>query len=184
MTAPWIPIAAIFQIVFCGLILIGFLSWLFLIIIPIRENLPDPRYWLDPILYTISQPIGAVVAIVGAYLLLTKRALGLYVSMASVPILLIIRWGQFMFGGLIWALILPSFFTHNVQSAPDVQLTQSQISFEIFVWPTIYNSCIAAIAALLAICWKAERIRSNAEARRFIVSARALLADIFSRCKL
>jgi len=85
------------------MILIGFFSWLFLIIIPTRENFPDPRYWLDPILYSISQPIGAAVAIVGAYLLLTKRALGLYVSMASVPILLIIRWGQFMFGGLIWA---------------------------------------------------------------------------------
>src|SRR5437870_11291798 len=106
------------------MILIGFFSWLFLIIIPTRENFPDPRYWLDPILYTISQPIGAVVAIVGAYLLLTKRAFGLYFSMASVPILLIIRWGQFMFGGLIWAFILPSFFTHNVQIAPDVPLTQ------------------------------------------------------------
>ena len=170
--------------VFCGLILIGFFWWLFLIIIPIRENLPDPLYWLDPILYTISQPIGSIVAIVGAYLLLTKRALGLYVSMASVPILLISRTTQFMFGGLIWAFILQPFLTHNVQSAPDMQLARSQISFEVFVWSTIYNSCIAAIAALLAICWKAERIRSNAEARRFVESVRTLLADIFSRCKL
>jgi len=164
--------------------LIGFFSWLFLIIGPIMENAPDASFWINPILYSISQPIGAVVAIVGAYLLLTKRALGLYVSMASVPILLIIRWGQFMFGGVIWVFILSPFFTHNIESALDMQLTQSQISFEVFVWSTIYNSCIAAIAALLAICWKAERIRSNAEARRFIVSARALLADIFSRCKL
>ena len=164
--------------------LIGFFSWLFLIIGPIMENARDASFWINPILYSISQPIGAVVAIVGAYLLLTKRALGLYVSMASVPILLVSRTTQFMFGGVIWVFILSPFFTHNIESAPDVQLTQSQISFEIFVWPTIYNSCIAAIAALLAICWKAERIRSNAEARRFIGSARALLADIFSRCKL
>ena len=184
MTVPWTRIAAIFQIVFCGLILIGFFSWLFLIIIPIRENLPDPLYWLVPILQIVSQPIGSIVAIVGAYLLLTKRALGLYVSMASVPILLISRTTQFMFGGLIWAFILQPFLTFNVQSAPDVQLTRSQISFEVFVWSTIYNSCIAAIAGLLAICLKAERHRSDAEARRFIMSARALLATVFSRCKL
>ena len=184
MTVPWIRIAAIFQIVFCGLILIGFFAWLFLIIIPITEHLLDPRYWLEPILEYVSQPIGSIIAIVGTYLLLTKRALGLYVSMASVPILLVSRSTQFMFGGVIWVFILQPFFTHNIESVPDVQLTQSQISFEIFVWSTIYNSCIAAIAALLAISWKAERHRSNAEARRFIVSARALLADIFSRCKL
>ena len=144
--------------------LIGFFSWLFLIIGPIMENAPDASFWINPILYSISQPIGAVVAIVGAYLLLTKRALGLYVSMASVPILLVSRTTQFMFGGVIWVFILSPFFTHNIESAPDVQLTQSQISFEIFVWPTIYNSCIAAIAALLAICWKFGRHRSSAEA--------------------
>ena len=164
--------------------LIGFFSWLFLIIGPIMENAPDASFWINPILYSISQPIGAVVAIVGAYLLLTKRALGLYVSMAGVPILLISRTTQFMFGGLIWAFILQPFLTHNVQSVPDMQLTRSQISFEVFVWSTIYNSCITAIAGLLAICWKAERHRSNAEARRFIGSVRALLATVFSRCKL
>src|SRR5213593_1118052 len=166
------------------MILIGFAVWMFTNILPVMQNAPDASFWINPILYTISQPIGAVVAIAGAYLLLTKRALGLYVSMASVPILLISRTTQFMFGGLIWAFILQPFLTFNVQSAPDVQLTRSQISFEVFVWSTIYNSCIAAIAGLLAICWKVERHRSNTEARRFIVSVRALLADVFSRCKL
>src|SRR5213593_3996659 len=123
-TFAWFSMAALVQMAFCGMILIGFAVWMFTNILPVMQNAPDASFWINPIMYTISQPIGGVVAIVGACLLLKRRNIGLYVSIA-----------------------------------------------------------IATIAILLAICWKVERHRLNDDARKFVVSARVLLADIFSRCK-
>jgi len=174
-TFAWSSRAALVQMAFCGMNLIGFAVWMFTNILPVMQNAPDASFWINPILYTISQPIGAVVAIVGAYLLLKRRNIGLYVSIASVPILLINdRW--IIFIGVIFSLIYYLLLAGG-------QAAQSELYLICYVWVGIYNACIATIAILLAICWKVERHRLNDDARKFVVTARVLLADIFSRCK-
>jgi hypothetical protein len=83
--------------VFCGIILIGFVVWLVTNIIPSIESSPTPSIFTGVILGTISQPIGSAVAIAGAYLLIKHQKIGLFVSMTSVPILLINnRWLNFI----------------------------------------------------------------------------------------
>ncbi|MGI0034626.1 MAG: hypothetical protein ACRD98_01985 [Nitrososphaera sp.] len=138
---------------FCGLLLIGFIVWfmtdLLAVMLPIIDS---PRYsslWIDPLLLTISQPIGSVIAISGAYLLLKKRKrIGLYVSAASVPILLINNtWMQFI--GVIDWLIFPFLAAR--------QLAPSDFTVIYFVLVGIYNVCTATIGALLAVLWRVTK---------------------------
>jgi hypothetical protein len=141
----WLSRAAILQMAFCGLILIGFIVWMLTSIRPVMENAPDASHWIIPILNSVSQPIGSVIAVVGAYLLLKRKKIGLYFSIVSVIILLINnRWIQFV--SVIDWLVFPLF----INKLP----TQSELNFIYFLWVGIYNACTAAIAALLAVCWR------------------------------
>lgn len=68
----WLSRSAILQMAFGGIILTGFVVWMITNILPVMENAPDVSLWIDPILFSVSQPIGSVIAIVGGYLLLKK----------------------------------------------------------------------------------------------------------------
>jgi len=144
----WSSRAAILQMAFGGMILIGFVVWIYTSIIPVLELDSDSSHWIDPVLNAISQPIGSIIAIVGAYLLLKKKKIGLYVSIVSVPILLINnRWIQFV--SVIDWLIFRIFDAR--------QLPQSELNLIYFIWVGIYNACVAAIATLLVVFWKVAR---------------------------
>ncbi len=125
-TFAWFSMAALVQMAFCGMILIGFAVWMFTNILPVMQNAPDASFWINPIMYTISQPIGGVVAIVGACLLLKRRNIGLYVSIASVPILLINdRW--IIFIGVIFSLFYYLLLAGR-------QAAQSELYLIYYVW--------------------------------------------------
>lgn len=76
------------------------------------------------------------------------RKIGLYVSAASVPILLINNTSMQFLGVIDW-LIFPLFANR--------QVTQSELNTIYFVLVAIYNVCIAGIAALLAVVWKVTK---------------------------
>jgi hypothetical protein len=105
------------------------------------------------ILGTISQPIGSAVAIAGAYLLIKHQKIGLFISMTSVPILLINnRWLNFItIEGLT---LIPVTLALGIKQVSRGSLEYFTIYY---TWFGIYNGCTVAIAALNAICWKVVR---------------------------
>jgi len=148
----WWRRAAVFQIAVGGMILIGFAVWILTNILPLSEHARNSSDWIIPVQLTISQPVGSAIAIIGGCIILKrKRRLGLYVSIAAIPILLINNtWIQFI--GVVNKLILP-LFLYNVNSVPIPPQVKAQFSFIYYVWFVIYNACVAAIGSLLTICW-------------------------------
>ena len=140
----WSTRAAIFQLAFCGMLLIGFIEWMSTDIHAVAETAPEISLWLNPVLHSISQPIGSVIAIVGAYLLLKRRKIGLYVSAASVPVLLT----NTSWMGFIGVAIFP-LFNYRL-------LALTELDFY-FILVVIYGVCTATIAALLAVVWRVTK---------------------------
>ncbi|GEM_PF-5276274 len=148
-TSSWASRLAILQMAFYGMILIGFIFWMLTSIRFVMENDPYPSHWLVPIRDAISQPIGSVIGITGGYLLLKRQRLGLYVSIAAIPIILSNYRLSVGFLSTIDWIIIPPFY--------DGSFAKDQVDLIISVWIAIYASCVTAIAGLLVICWKMVR---------------------------
>jgi hypothetical protein len=139
--------AAILQLVFCGLIIIGFILWVSIDIRAVMIEGVDASLWIIPLTLHLPQITGSIIAITGAYLLLKRKKMGIYVSLGAIPVLVYdYQWMTFIGRPFLaplslWVTTIPRYDAYLMYS----------------VFLVVYHVFIIAILALLILSWKAVK---------------------------
>lgn len=140
----WLSSAAIFQLVFCGLIIIGFILWISTDIRAVMVEGIDASFWITPLSLHLPQFIGSIIGIIGAFLVLKSNKIGIFVSLGAIPVLLYdSQWMTFLSRPFLAPLSL---------SATTAPAYDANLAYSLFI--AIYHVCIAIITALLVVGWK------------------------------
>jgi hypothetical protein len=140
----WLSSAAILQLVFCGLVIIGFVLWINTDIRSVMIEGVDSSLWIIPLSQHLPQLFGSIIGITGALLLLKRKKIGVLVSIGAIPVLVYdYQWVTFIGRPFLAPISL---------SATTAPAYDANLAYSIFL--IIYHVCITAITALLIIGWK------------------------------
>jgi hypothetical protein len=135
----WLSSTAILQLVFCGLIIIGFILWVSTDIRSVMVEGVDASLWIIPLSQHLPQLIGSIIGITGALLLLKRKKIGVLVSIGAIPVLLYdYQWVTFIGRPFLAPISL---------SATTAPAYDANLAYSIFL--IIYHVCLVTITSFL-----------------------------------